>query len=214
MFILISFFTSCKKTVLKIKVRGEVVGLTGGEPIPDADVYIIRHQETDMFSYGISEEVYRSKTKHKGEFEFDFKRERGWKYTLYARKKEYFDEESTRGVQSYIVLDQLGSPLNRKVKLYLCEPAFLGLRMINKSGFSKGFKFTSSTFYYRSKSKYGLIVPCESIDTLVNDLIIASGRELTVDYSIVDSMGDGVFWGKKNLLSYQPFQYNEVVIEY
>lgn len=211
MFILISFFTSCKKTVLKIKVRGEVVGLTGGEPIPDADVYIIRHQETDMFSYGISEEVYRSKTKHKGEFEFDFKRERGWKYTLYARKKEYFDEESTRGVQSYFYINRPIKLFKSELKLYLLEPSFINLKVKNVSNYDSTYRVSFRNIY---EGSYLLGFNCKNGEALYNNLIIPADTDYYSTYFITDSQYNLIKDGEVLIPKRSPFSVTDLYLEY
>jgi len=164
-----------------------------------------------MFSYGISEEVYRSKTKHKGEFEFDFKRERGWKYTLYARKKEYFDEESTRGVQSYFYINRPIKLFKSELKLYLLEPSFINLKVKNVSNYDSTYRVSFRNIY---EGSYLLGFNCKNGEALYNNLIIPADTDYYSTYFITDSQYNLIKDGEVLIPKRSPFSVTDLYLEY
>jgi hypothetical protein len=178
---------SCKKELISTRIEGQLLGLTEGKPIADADVYISKSKELPLGGGTIITSAGQTKTDSKGKFEFKIRQEKGWIYKVFARKKDYFDEETTRGVQSYLYLESMLSLFKKKVKLYLHEPTVVDLKLINISNF----KETNQIYFNGLIDIDGNLISRNcSNEVIIVKAKVQANREFETNWYIIDSAGE------------------------
>jgi len=53
---------SCKKDLVRTRIDGQLLGLAGGQPIADADIYVSRSKDLGSLRGAINEAVLQTKT--------------------------------------------------------------------------------------------------------------------------------------------------------
>ena len=170
---IIIFGLGCKKDILITRIDGTLVGLTEGQPIEGADIFMYGSRINGILNGTSYTTTYSTKTDKNGKFSFKVRQEKGYDYKIFARKKDYFDEETTRGVQSYVYLRSFPGILKTKVKLYLHEPTYINLLAHNASNYSNELRIS---FNKLRNSKEAIGFNCSNNDILFTGIIIPANK--------------------------------------
>jgi hypothetical protein len=202
---------SCKKELISTRIEGQLLGLTEGKPIADADVYISKSKELPLGGGTIITSAGQTKTDNEGKFEFKIRQEKGWIYKVFARKKEYFDEETTRGVQSFFYLKSLSVLSKTRVSIFLKEPAYINLIAKNTSNFDQTNRIGFDNIISGNEI---LGFNCSDKELKFNRLIIPSNTDISENYEIMDAQVNLIKKGIFNISAKQTFSSTDLYFEY
>jgi hypothetical protein len=202
---------SCKKDLVRTRIDGQLLGLAGGQPIADADIYVSRSKDLGSLRGAINEAVLQTKTDQEGKFKINLRFDKGWAYKLIARKKNFFDEETTRGVQSYFYINRPIKLFKSELKLYLLEPSFINLKVKNLSNYDSSYRVSFRNIY---EGSYLLGFNCKSGEALYNNLIIPADTDYYSTYFITDSQYNLIKDGEVLIPKRSPFSVTDLYLEY